>query len=135
MLGPLPFVTMRKQKHDAARPLPFALRTGDKLIDDHLRTVGKITELRLPLTEHLGVVQRIPVIESQHCGFAQQRVVNAQLRLIGRDVLKREKAFAGLLVVHHRVALAEGPAAAILSAQTNRRSFEQKASPRERFGK
>src|ERR1700691_5804389 len=48
MFRPLPFVTMRQQADEARHTQPFALTRRDELVEDHLRAVGEIAELRLP---------------------------------------------------------------------------------------
>jgi len=44
---------MRQEKDDATLPHPLGLSAGDELVDDALRSVGKVTKLSLP--EHQGV--------------------------------------------------------------------------------
>ncbi len=65
MLGPLPFVAVRQQQHDAAAPLPLRLRGRDELVDDHLRTVREVAELRLPQDELVRVGQAEAELEAQ----------------------------------------------------------------------
>src|SRR5262249_18121943 len=48
MFRPLPLIAVRKQQYNSRRQIPFVLARADKLIDDHLRAVRKIAELRLP---------------------------------------------------------------------------------------
>ena len=55
---------MRQQQHDVAGRLPFGFRAGDELIDDHLRAVGKIAELRLPQRQHRRISQGVTVVEA-----------------------------------------------------------------------
>src|ERR1051326_1712332 len=52
MFRPLPFVAVGKQQHNSTGALPFRFRGDDKLIDDRLRAVNEIAELRLPKTKH-----------------------------------------------------------------------------------
>src|SRR5262249_40600286 len=69
MLGALPLVAVRQQEHDSAGPLPFRFCRDDELIDDRLRAIGEITELRFPEAEHFWVVERVTVIKPKHRGF------------------------------------------------------------------
>ena len=86
MFRALAFVAVRQQQHDPARPLPFRFRRDDELIDDGLRAVRKIAELRFPQAKHVWIIERVAVIESEHRGFGEQTVVNANARLFfGRD--------------------------------------------------
>jgi hypothetical protein len=48
MFGALTFVAMRQQEHQAGRQIPFVFGGADELIDDDLRAVHEIAELRLP---------------------------------------------------------------------------------------
>ena len=48
MFGPLAFVPVRKQKYHAGGKIPFVFAGADELVDDDLRAVREIAELRLP---------------------------------------------------------------------------------------
>ena len=48
MFRPLALVAMRQQADEAGHAQPFALARGDELVEDHLRAIGEIAELRLP---------------------------------------------------------------------------------------
>ena len=63
-------------------PLPFRFRRDDELIDDDLRAVRKIAELRFPEAKHVRIIERITVIEPEDRGFGEKAVVNANARLI-----------------------------------------------------
>ena len=77
---------MGQQQHDTARPLPFGLSGDNKLVDDHLGAVGKIAELRLPKTQHVRIIQGIPVIESEHGSFRKQTVIDTETCLVLGEV-------------------------------------------------
>src|SRR5262249_978703 len=57
MLRPLAFVAMREQQHDPAGLLPLRFCRNDELINDCLRSVDEIAELRLPQAKHLRVLK------------------------------------------------------------------------------
>src|ERR1043166_2467463 len=80
----LSFVTVRQQQHDAAWPLPFRFRRGNELIDDGLRAVREVPELRLPQAEHARIIERITVIKTKHSGFGQETVINTNAGLFPR---------------------------------------------------
>src|SRR5690606_30940983 len=105
-----------------------------ELINDDLRAVDEIAELRLPLAEHLRVIERVAVVEAEYGGLGQQRVVHAEFRLAGRDTFEGHVTFARLRIIEHRVALAERAAAAILAAEPDRRALDQQGAPGERLG-
>ena len=57
MFRTLTFVAVWKEQDDPARPLPFRFRRNDELIDDGLRAIREITELRFPQTEHVRIIE------------------------------------------------------------------------------
>src|SRR4051794_6566193 len=82
VLRPLAFIAVRKEQHEAARTLPLRFRRGDELVDDDLRAIGEIAELRFPHAEQVLEIERVAVVEAEHAGLAEQRIVNANLRLV-----------------------------------------------------
>ena len=54
VLGPLALVPVRQQQHEAVSAGPTCLRAGQELVDDHLRAVEEVAELRLPHHEARG---------------------------------------------------------------------------------
>ena len=64
VLGALAFVAVGEEEHDAAGALPLRLTGGDELVDHDLGAVGEVAELGFPDAEHLGVVERVAVIEA-----------------------------------------------------------------------
>ena len=54
MLRPLSFIAVRQQHHQTAHTAPLLLTGGDELVDNHLRTVGEVTELRFPDSQGAG---------------------------------------------------------------------------------
>ena len=69
MLWPLTFITMRQQHHQARHSEPLAFGGGDELVDDHLRAVGEIAELRLPQHQGIGLGQTEAILKAEHTGF------------------------------------------------------------------
>ena len=66
MLRALALIAVREEQDHAAHALPLRFGADNKLVDNGLRTVGKITELRLPQAEHLRIIEAVTVIETQH---------------------------------------------------------------------
>ncbi len=97
----------------------------DELVDDDLRAVGEIAELRLPEAEHVRVIERVTVIETEHGRFGEQAVVNAEARLLCREMEQRHVRLAGLRVIDERRGGAERAAPAVLAGESHRRAFEQ----------
>ena len=86
MLRSLPFVAMRQKQNDPARSLPLRLRRHDKLIDDRLRAIREIAELRFPKAKHVWVIERIPVIKTENGRLGKKAVVYANAGLLRREI-------------------------------------------------
>ncbi len=56
MLRALAFVAVRQQQRDAGQQAPLGFAGGDELVDDDLRAVGEVAELRFPQHERFGEV-------------------------------------------------------------------------------
>ena len=65
VFGSLPVVTVGKRHYQTSTLEPFGLSGSDKLINDTLSVVGKITELRLPHDERIGRSERVSVLETK----------------------------------------------------------------------
>src|SRR5688572_20245757 len=113
MLRSLAFIAVRKQEHDAARPLPLGLATRNKLVDYHLRAVREIAKLRLPDAKHAGIIERVAVIEAEDRRFGKEGIVDAELRLFLRQVFQRRIRRIRFHIVEHGVAMAERTTLAI----------------------
>src|SRR3546814_10791864 len=74
MLGPLPFIAMRQQQHEAIGAQPLGLARRDELVDHDLRAVAEIAELRFPEHEALRIGHRIAIFEAEHAIFAERAV-------------------------------------------------------------
>ena len=84
MLRALAFIAMRQQHDHAGQQSPLVFAGRDELVDDNLRAVGKVAELRLPQHQRLGIVAAVAVLEAKHAGFRKHRVVNLKPRLVRR---------------------------------------------------
>src|SRR5439155_22509736 len=108
---------------------------GDELIDDHLRGVAKVAELRFPKDQALGAIETVAILETEYGGFGQRAVENLHRRLLRREILQRAIAAATRIIVQDRMPLAERAAGGVLAAQSNAMSFERERGKRERFGR
>ena len=61
---------------ESRSPLVFA--GGDELVDDDLRAVGEVAELRFPEHERLGKVAAVAVLEAEHGGFGKRGVIDLE---------------------------------------------------------
>src|SRR6266545_2665238 len=126
VLRPLPLVTVRQQKDQTRQEAPFVLTGRQELVDDHLRAVGEVPELRLPKDERLRIVAAVAVLEAQRRRLRQGRVVDRETRLALLDVSQRVVLPAGLGVDQDGVPLVERAAPAVLPAQADRDALDQK---------
>ena len=89
MLGPLSLVAVGKQHDESGVLTPFDLRRGQEVVDDDLRPVGEVAELRFPCHQGLGCLDGVAVLEPHRGILREQRVADgeqAQASLPGRCV-------------------------------------------------
>ena len=134
VLGPRALVAVREQQRQARRLAPLRQRRDDELVDDHLRGVDEVAELRLPEHERLGRLHRVAVLEAEAGDLRQRRVVQLHRRERARQRLDRRDPLAGLGVVQHEVALGERAALGVLAGQPDRRALAQQRRVGERLG-
>ena len=78
VLRTLAFEAVRQQQHQTAETFPFVFGARDELVDDHLRGIDEVAELRLPKHQPVGPVEAVAVLESEHARLRQRRVVNIE---------------------------------------------------------
>src|SRR6187402_587504 len=122
VLRSLAFVAMRQKHDDAREQMPLGFARSDELVDDDLRAVGEVAELRLPEGERLRIIARVAVLEAEHCGLGQHRVVDLEATLAIVEVLQRRIAQLRLGVDEDGVALIEGAALRVLSGEADGRT-------------
>ena len=122
----LAFIAVRQKQHKAGEQVPFGFSGGDELVDDGLRHVYEVAELRLPQNQRFRIVAAVAVFESQHAGFGKSRVVDPAACLTGRDIFQRHIFVFVFDVDQHGVALVEGAAARVLAG---RAELEFRLSP------
>ena len=105
MFGPLPLITMRQQAYQPGHAQPLALARGDELVEDHLRAIRKIAELRLPHRERVGFGERIPILEADHRLLGEHRVDDLEPGLPLPQIVEWNVSVFVLLIDQHRVAL------------------------------
>ena len=134
VLRSLAFEAMGKQKHHARRQVPFVLARANELVDDHLRAVGEISELRFPQHQRLGKIAAEAVFEAETSRFGKRGIVDFAPGLLGRKVLEREILFFRFRVHQRRVALVERAAHRVLPAEPYRSALEKERAERQRLG-
>jgi hypothetical protein len=85
------------------------------LIDDDLRAVGEVAELRLPQHQRVGLGEAVAIFEAEHGLLGEARVDDLEFGLVLRDVLQRRIFLLVLLIHQHRVTLRERSALRILA--------------------
>src|SRR5206468_2834877 len=107
VFGALPLQAVREEQHETREALPFLFGADDKLIDDGLRAVPEVAELRFPKNQAVGPVEAVAVFEAEHAGFAERAVDDLDGRLVGRKVVERAAGLSVLDIAEHGVAVAE----------------------------
>ena len=115
VLGALPFITMRQQKRQARHAQPLAFARRDELVDQDLRRVAEIAELRLPEHERFGIGQRNAVFKPQNRHLGERAVMHFEARLVVADILQRDVFIFIILVVPDRMAVRKCAAPHILA--------------------
>ena len=81
MLGPVALVAVRQQQRQPRRLAPLREARDEELVDDDLRAVHEVAELRLPEHERLRRADRVAVLEAERRVLGQRRVVDLERRL------------------------------------------------------
>ena len=84
-----------------------------------LGDVDEVAELGFPEDERFGIVAAVAVFEAEDSGFGERRVVDFATSLTGCDVFQRHVFVFVLDVDEDGVALIEGAAAGVLSAEAD----------------
>src|SRR6266478_3652867 len=134
VLGALALVAVREEQHEAAHALPLRLGAGEELVDDHLRAVDEVAELRLPEDQPARVGEAHAELEAEDGVLGQHAVDDAEGLLVAPDVVEWDVLVVGVDVVEDGVALAEGAAAGVLPAHADRDALEQQRADGERLG-
>src|ERR1700730_11124445 len=134
VLRALAFVAMGKQKGDPGRKPPLVFAGADKLIDDDLRAVDEVAELRFPQNESVGIVARKVVLEAKASCFGERGVVNFAKSLRGRQMRQWQVLVLVLGIHENRMALVKGAALGILAGKADWIAFEHQRTVGEKFG-
>ena len=134
MFRALTFVAVREQHDESGEQVPLGFSGADELVDDGLGHVDEVAELSFPEDERFGIVAAVAVFEAENPGFGKSGVVNFAAGLAGCDVLEGDVFVLVLDVGKNGVALIEGAAAGILSAEANVSACFYKAGEGEGLG-
>ena len=70
----------------------FDSELDDELIDDHLRAVGEVAELRFPDHQLVRIGEAEAELEAEHGVLGEHAVDDEELALAGADVVERHVA-------------------------------------------
>ena len=133
--GPWPSKPWGSSSDEAAALAPLVLGGDDELVDDDLRAVGEVAELRLPARPSASGHDRVAVLEAERGVLREHGVVEHERRLVVGEVVERARTRArSSLVDEHAVALAERAAPRVLAREAHRRALEHERAERERLG-
>ena len=98
VIGPLPFQAVRQHQRHRRSVEPLVLGAGDELIDNDLRHIGEVAELRLPSHQAFRRVQRVTVFKAEHGIFRQRAADDLAAGLLCLNVVERLDRFPRLLI-------------------------------------
>ena len=138
VLRALPLEAVRQEQDEAGEARPLVFRRDDELVDDDLRGVGEVAELRLPDDELVGSVEGVAVLEAEDARLAEGRVVDleaadAAVRRVP-EMGERRVRLAGLGVEEDRVPVREGAAPRVLPADADAVALEEDRRERQVLG-
>ena len=134
MFRTLSFVAVGQQHHDPGEQVPLVLARRNKLVDDDLRAVCEIAELRFPEHQRFGIVAAETIFKTEHGRFGKRRVVDlAPCRRL-RHMLERDVLFLGFNIDQRRVPLIECAAPAVLPCEPHRDTLGEQRTKRQRLG-
>ena len=98
MLRALALEAVGEQQHEAAALAPLVLGGDDELVDDRLRAVAEVAELRFPAHERVAVGDRVAVLEAERRELREHRVVDHERRGVVAEVRERRVLLLGVVV-------------------------------------
>src|ERR1035438_6002314 len=114
MFRALALVAVRQKHHQTRRKIPFVFGGADELVDDHLRAVYEIAELRLPENQSFRIVAAETIFKTDASSLGKRRVINlAKCAVVcGTRTQMGERGVFGfrLAVDEHGMALIESSA-------------------------
>src|SRR6185437_12344495 len=109
------FKSVRQQHDQTGQPVPFVFRAHNKLVEDDLRDVDEIAELRFPQNQTVRPIETVTVFKTERGVFAKRAVDDFHRRLFGGQMLQRRKRISIFVIVKNRVPMTERAARRVLS--------------------
>src|SRR6188508_2684277 len=96
VLWAVSLVAVREEEYESEGFAPLREPGDDELIEDDLRPVDEVAELRFPEHERFGRCDRVAVLEPDRGILGQGRVVHLERGRRGCEVLHGREALAGV---------------------------------------
>ncbi len=125
---------MRQVLDQATHPLPLGLATGDILVHDDLRSVGKVAKLGFPDHDVVGIGKGVAVFKAQDSILREQRVVGDKFFLFsGTNVIEGNIVVLRILAHQHGMTVGKGASSDILPAESDGFAFQEEGSVGQQF--
>ena len=134
VLGARALVAVRQQHRQPRALAPLGERGDDELVDDHLRRVHEVAELRLPQHEAVRCLHRVAVLEAEAGDLRQRRVVQLHRREGAREVLDGRDPLARLVSCRTRWRWEKVPRSTSWPVRRIGRPLAEQRGERERLG-
>src|SRR3982751_1611636 len=116
MLRTLPFESVRQQENQATWLIPLYFGGNDELIDDNLRAIHEIAELRFPHDQGQRIGHAVTKLEAHDGVLAQQAIDSFESHLIRDKMLERNVGFTGFVIREFKMPLSKCAARNVLAA-------------------
>ncbi len=133
MVRALALLPVRQQQRDRRALTPLRLAGGDELVDDRLRAVGEVAELRLPAHQRVLPHDRVAVLKAHRGELAEQRVIGPERCLVRRKVFQRGVLRARVAVDQRGVPLGERAAPGVLAGEPHRAALQHQRAEGEQL--
>ena len=134
VLGPVALVAVRQEQGQTRRLPPLRAAGDDELVDDDLRPVDEVAELRLPEDERVRRGDRVAVLEAESRVLGERRVVDLERGVrAARDAGSARTVSPVCGVVEDEVPVRERAALGVLAGEPDRDPLLEQRRERERL--
>ncbi|KAH3669269.1 hypothetical protein OGAPHI_001390 [Ogataea philodendri] len=88
VLWTLSVVTVRQRQNNSRSLLPLGLTSSNELVNNDLRSIGKVTELGFPDNKSVWRGQRVSVLKSHHTVLRKRGIADHEISLVLVQVLQ-----------------------------------------------
>ena len=134
VFGALALVPVRQEDDESRLAHPLGLARAEELVDDDLRAVDEVAELRLPDAQDVGGLVRVAELEAEDAVLREEAVVDGQLRRLVRVYVVDEAVLAAVvLVVDDGVPVRERAALDVLAREADGHAVQEQRAERQRL--